>query len=150
STKWTKKLQDEQVEPLSPGRCGVAALNIVTKDADSGDDCPDDEVCQRAELQVDRSAWPPYGNETWYAFSFHIKASGFPIGNSDRTVIGQWKAPADDSPFVAQRFDDEVFQITVQDKDTRRLVASSEGDPAKIAQAQNLLSTINPKDVNVV
>jgi hypothetical protein len=124
---------------------------IVTEDADGGLDCPDDEVdrCQRAELRVAKAALPTYGDEVWYAFSFRIDAN-VPSSGSARTVIGQWKAPGDDSPFVAQRFDNGVFHVTVEDNGVRRVVAQAEGNPDRTVKAQDLLAKLDPKDMDAI
>jgi hypothetical protein len=79
------------------------------------------------ELRETKAAWPPFGDEGWYAFSMRRDADVPSIGSAN-SVIGQWKAPGDDSPFVAQRFDDGVLYVTAEDNGRRRPVAQTEGD----------------------
>ncbi|MGO6784021.1 hypothetical protein [Rhizobium ruizarguesonis] len=48
ASKWTtQQVLSRQIEFTKPGRCGSAAIDIVTKDSDDGLECEDD--CQRAE-----------------------------------------------------------------------------------------------------
>lgn len=151
SKKWLgSQIQPDQLRFSEPGRCGAAAITVVTRSTDGGLDCPTGEVCQRAEVRNAQAAWPKYdGREVWYAFSFRIDGK-VPSTGSARTVIGQWKAPKDDSPFVAQRFDNGVFHITVQDNDTRRVVARAEGDPDRMLLAQQQLSQLDAEDPNTI
>ncbi|MEN0041033.1 MAG: heparin lyase I family protein, partial [Pseudomonadota bacterium] len=51
-----------------------------------------------------------------------------PLFGSTRWVIGQWKEESKASPFVAQRFDNGVFHITVQNNDKREVVAAAPGN----------------------
>lgn len=53
-----------------------------------------------------------YDEEIWCGFSFKVSGDIQPVG-SNRTVIGQCKGPEDDSPILAQRFDNGVFHITI-------------------------------------
>lgn len=151
SKKWLRhQIQHDQLRFSEPGRCGASAITVLTRSTDGGLDCPEEEVCQRAEVRNARVTWPQYdGREVWYAFSFRIDGK-VPSTGSARTVIGQWKAPKDDSPFVAQRFDNGVFHITVQDNDTRRVVARAEGDPDRMLLAQQQLSQLDAEDPNTV
>ncbi|MDQ0467724.1 heparin lyase I family protein [Labrys wisconsinensis] len=146
--KWsTAQVLPGQIDFVKPGRCGAAAVEVTVRDGDGGLDCADD--CQRAELRLDRAAWPIFGDEVWYAFSFRIEAE-VPSTGSARTVIGQWKAPGDNSPFLAQRFDNGVFHITVQDGEARRVVAQAEGDPDRMLLAQQALSGLDSHDPRTV
>lgn len=142
-----------QVQPLFPGSGGTAgAISIVTTDADGGNDCPLEEMpaggCQRAELQVAKSAALPYGADSWYAFSIRIRGQ-VAVSGSHRTVIGQWKGPGNDSPFVAQRFDDGIFHITVETANGRCLVATDRNNVAEVLQAQGLLASLDASDDRV-
>jgi hypothetical protein len=149
--KWTsRQILPHQIEFMRPGRCGRAAITVVTRDRDGGSDCDESEICQRAELRTAGAFWPPYdGRDTWFAFSFRIDGDIAETG-SNRTVIGQWKAPKDSSPFVAQRFDNGVFHITVEDKGVRRVVAKAEGDPDRLLVAQAALSRLSRADAGAV
>jgi hypothetical protein len=124
--KWTKKqITDAQIALVPDSRCGLSAVQITAREGDGGLQCG--KACQRAEIRTAKSSWPSFGEEVWYRFSFRI-GGYIPTVGSARTVIGQWKAPGDDSPMLAQRFDNGVFHITVQDNDNRRVVASAEGN----------------------
>ncbi|MBB4113251.1 hypothetical protein FHT80_002573 [Rhizobium sp. BK226] len=149
-SKWTtQQVLSHQIEFTKPGRCGSAAIDIVTKEGDDGLECEDD--CQRAELRTVKKSWPTFGDEVWYSFSFRITGD-VPSKGSARSVIGQWKGPGDGSPMIAQRFDNGVFHITVQDNDVRRVVAKAEGDPDALLTAQNLLGNLefNEQNVNAI
>lgn len=144
ATKWTTaQIKPDQMRPVIPGRCTTQAVEIITLPTDGeGSDCPKDEpMCQRAEVRTAKHFWPKYGDEIWYAFSFRILGDIPKIGSS-RTVIGQWKEPTDESPFLAQRFDNGVFHITVEDKGVRRVVALAEGNIDDVKSVQRRLSTI--------
>ena len=149
--KWsTSQIRPHQIRFPRPGRCGPAAIAILTRDGDGGINCAEGGDCQRTELRTSKAAWPSYdGKDVWFSFSFRINAN-VPSTGSARTIIGQWKAPGDNSPFVAQRFDNGVFHITVQDNDTRRVVAKAEGDPDRMVAAQQLLAQIDRNDVVAV
>jgi Polysaccharide lyase len=98
-----------------------------------------EDLCiQRQELRLKK----PYQHETdkphLYSMRFRMPASVEDRTNSIRWVIAQWKQePLSDSyksqfgkgegpsPFLAQRFDDGVLHITVQDEFCRCRVASA-------------------------
>ena len=144
ASKWTtQEIFPNQMDFIKPGRCGPAAIEIITRDGDNGIKCEDD--CQRAELRTAKASWPSFGDETWYSFSFRINGD-VPSGGSARSVIGQWKGPGDHSPMLAQRFDNGVFHITVQDNEIRRVVAKAEGDPDGLVAAQDSLAKLDPRD----
>jgi hypothetical protein len=132
---------------VEPGRCGPSAIDVIVQEGDNGDKCEDD--CQRAEIRTAKASWPTFGDEVWYQFSFRISGD-VPSTGSARSVIGQWKGPGDASPMLAQRFDNGVFHITVQDNETRRVVAKAEGDPDALVTAQVALGRLNPLDETVV
>lgn len=152
-SKFVGDYPTRQVQPLFPGIGGTAgAISIVTTDADGGNDCPLEEMpaggCQRAELEVARSEAFPYGSESWYAFSFRIRGHVADTG-SYRAVIGQWKGPSNDSPFVAQRYDDGIFHITVETTKGRCLVATDRNNVAEVLEAQRLLASLDASDAQV-
>lgn len=147
ASKWsTQQVLSRQIEFAVPGRCGRAAVDIVTKEGDAGIECADD--CQRAELRTVRKFWPIFGEEVWYRFSFKI-AGDVPALGSARSVIGQWKGPGDGSPMLAQRFDNGVFHITVQDNDVRGVVASADGNPDALMSAQAALGRLAPDEKTI-
>ena len=82
--------------------------------------------CQRNEIRTAPGYRMKFGQEAWYNFSFRMDGK-LPAGNTRRWVSGQWKQQCGGSPFLAQRFDRGVFQITVQDNNCRVIVASSQG-----------------------
>lgn len=132
-TKWAiKQIREDQISFPTEGRCG-AGIEITVRERDGAVQCDTD--CQRAELRTVRSSWPAFGDEVWYRFSFRVGGDIAEIG-SQRFVVGQWKGPGDISPMIAQRFDNGVFHITVQDNDVRYVVASAEGDPDATVQRE--------------
>lgn len=132
-TKWiVKQVRDDQISFPVSGRCG-AGVEITVRESDGGKQCDTD--CQRAEVRTIPSSWPTFGDEVWYRFSFKVSGDIAEIG-SRRFVVGQWKGPGDGSPMLAQRFDNGIFHITVQDNDIRYVIASAEGDPDAIESAQ--------------
>ncbi len=68
-----------------------------------------------------------FGREAWYGFSFRVDGYVDP-NDSNRLVIGQWKEQSGGSPFVAQRFDNRIFRITVQDNECRAVIAEMPSD----------------------
>ena len=87
--------------------------------------------CQRNEIRTAPGHRIRFGQEAWYSFSFRIDGK-LPARQTKRWVSGQWKQQCGGSPFLAQRFDRGVFQITVQDNSCRVIVASSEGFGQKL------------------
>jgi len=91
-----------------------------------GEPCPPEEehredLVQRNEIRVEPALQADFGQELWYAFSVRMFGD-IPECGSVRWVIGQWKHDTADSPFLAQRFDDGVFHVTVQDGHCRCLI----------------------------
>jgi Polysaccharide lyase len=105
-------------------RKGRGALAIRVEKEDS--DCYG--LCQRNEIRIAPDIRLRFGEEAWYGFSFKI-AGEFSEHNSRRWIIGQWKQDTNGSPFLAQRYDNGVFHITVQDNDCRIIVAQANGHP---------------------
>jgi len=89
-------------------------------------------TCQRSEIRIGNDLRLPFGADAWYAFSFRIDGEVQRRG-SVRWVIGQWKQDNGESPFLAQRFDNGVFHITVQDNRCRVMIAAASGDPDALA-----------------
>jgi len=139
--KWhTRQVPDDQrqISFSSDAASGNQSITVQVTDGDGGVSCNN---CQRAEIRTHGSLRPSHHDEFWHAFSF--KASGdIPTTGSIRTVLGQWKAPGDRSPFLAQRFDNGVFHITVQDGDKRRTIVSAEGDPDRLDEFQDLVAEL--------
>jgi hypothetical protein len=102
---------------------GKGALAIRIKGSDYDADC----ACQVSEIRESRGVRLNFGTDVWYGFSFRIEGFGGMTG-STRWQIGGWKQEADGSPFVAQRFDEGVFHITLESDASRVLVATAMGD----------------------
>lgn len=103
-------------------RSGRGALAIRVEEEDS--DC--NGRCQRNEIRIANRLRLRFGEEAWYGFSFKI-AGEISEHGSTRWVIGQWKQESGGSPFLAQRYDNGVFHVTVQDNDCRIIVAEANG-----------------------
>ena len=88
--------------------------------------------CQRNEIRIADQMRLPFGSDAWYGFSFRVESQGEPI-DSVRWVMGQWKQDNGRSPFLAQRYDNHVFHITIQDGGCRLTIASASGNPDGMA-----------------
>ncbi len=108
----------------SQARSGRSSLAIRVEEEDR--DCGG--RCQRNEIRIANRLRLRFGEEAWYSFSFKIVGE-ISEHDSNRYVIGQWKQESDGSPFLAQRYDNGVFHITVQDNDCRIIVAQANGHP---------------------
>ena len=107
-------------------RLDEGSLEITTLAGDTG--CiGDPNPCQRSEIRVRQGRQIPFGTEAWYGFSFRVDGYVDP-NDSNRLVIGQWKEQSGGSPFVAQRFDNRIFRITVQDSECRAIIAEMPSD----------------------
>ncbi|MCB1498463.1 MAG: heparin lyase I family protein [Bauldia sp.] len=123
----TKQIKSGLYHLVPDPRCGTQALAITVNDDEFEENCSDEEPkCQRAEIRTQPAHRATYGQVAWYGFSFKVTGDISAEG-SHRFVIGQWKAPFDDSPFLAQRFDDGIFHITVQNNKDQWTVASADG-----------------------
>lgn len=71
------------------------------------------DATERAELWESFDIVPRFGDDLYYGFSMWISRDSAPLGDPTRLVIGQWKAPIDDSPFLAQRFTGGSFHVTL-------------------------------------
>lgn len=138
-------------------RCGRQAARVTMGGADPGRACAG--RCQRAEVWQAPPVRAAWGEETWYGFSIRV-AGGAPSG-SRRTILGQWKTPSDRSPFVAERYDNRVFHLTVETGDrytppgqgagsVRRTIACAVGDPEALVALQARLATLDPADRRTV
>lgn len=82
---------------------------------------PDEK--ERAEIWESFDFGPAFGDDLYYGFAMWIDRCSAPQGDDTRLVIGQRKAPIDDSPFIAQRFTGGYFHVTLD-------VDSDRTDPA--------------------
>lgn len=139
--KWRERQIDpHQISFTNDAASGAGAIRVTVADGDNDDNCT--KPCQRAELRAHGTLRPRHDDEFWHGFAFRVSGDIATTG-SLRTVIGQWKAPGDHSPFLAQRFDNGVFHVTVQDGPRRRVVASAEGDPDRLHQFQDLVAKMS-------
>jgi hypothetical protein len=137
---WARRqIEDRQVSFSGDAAEGRSSIVITVTDGGGGADC--DTPCQRAELRQHGALRPVHGEDVWQGFSFKMSGD-IPEAGSVRTVIGQWKAPGDVSPFLAQRFDNGVFHITVQDGDRRMTIAAAKGDPDRLMAFQRLVAEL--------
>lgn len=90
---------------------------------------------QKNELRLWKEEWVPAAAGTWFSLRFRIDGEIDRCG-SMRWVGGQFKAHGlDDSPFIAQRFDNGVFHITIEaphisePRMERIIVAKASGAP---------------------
>jgi Polysaccharide lyase len=67
---------------------------------------------ERASLWMPQDQWLPMDTEAWYGFSMLV--AGKLEKNEPRLIIGQWKQSIGLSPFLAQRFTDRTFYITLE------------------------------------
>jgi hypothetical protein len=114
-------------------RDGEGALAIRIRGSDFDPACQ----CQIAEIREAPEQRLLFGHEAWYAFSFRIDGRG-PVTGDQRWQIGGWKQESDGSPFLAQRFDNGIFHVTLESGNSRVLVATSEGEAKSFfAQLRN-------------
>jgi hypothetical protein len=110
------------------------AISLYKNDPPINKDKPQEKQIHKHELRIANEKRCKFGEEAWYSFSFFITGDypgkcPIPEKCSTRWVIGQWKDEGDGSPFLAQRFDNGVFHITVQRNKDRMIIASAPGDP---------------------
>lgn len=119
-----KQLYDNQLDvvPVDDTENRAARLFVEPGDRACGGSC------QRNEIRIANRKRCLFGDEVWYRFRFRI-AGTVPSPGSVRWVIGQWKQESGGSPFLAQRFDNGVFHITVQHNRNRILVTKAAGNP---------------------
>ena len=111
--RWTQRQINPKRLDFSKGSTeGKQSVAITTRTGDCEAPCPACCPIQRAEIRQAGPLRPLATEEFWQSFSFRV-ADKIPDNGSNRTVIGQWKAPNDDSPFLAQRYDNGVFHITI-------------------------------------
>ncbi|MBG6173073.1 hypothetical protein IWQ55_001355 [Labrenzia sp. EL_208] len=124
-------------EPNSKAYCTEDVLQRV---AASGEE---DLCIQRQELRLNGKKRRPHATKEplWYSMRFRMPTSVEDRCNSVRWVTAQWKHNSSalaggynaQNPFLAQRFDDGVLHVTVQDEGCRCLVASAH-DPLREEQ----------------
>ncbi|HEY0835425.1 MAG TPA: heparin lyase I family protein [Azospirillum sp.] len=90
----------------------------------------------RADVWEAESLRLPFGSDVWYGFSMRIDGTVRP-DDGVRLVVGQWKGWGNASPFVAQRFKNRRFHITIQNDALPedgggecRILLAYQGEPA--------------------
>ncbi len=118
-------------------RTGNSSLAIRVKGNDVDKRCN----CQVSEIREANDVRLKFGTQAWYAYSFRISGRGGD-GEQSRWQLGGWKQETDGSPFIAQRFDNGVFHITLESGNSRVLVATAQGKPDSFisAMAKGLMS----------
>lgn len=92
------------------------------------------QVCLQ-KTEVRERVWRRYAKPGWYGFSFRLEGE-IRERKSERFIFAQWKREdSRGSPFLALRFDNGVFHMTLQDDhlknekdECRVLVAKAPGD----------------------
>jgi hypothetical protein len=101
-------------------------------------------IIQRNELRFAPAALhPAVEDDNWYSMTFRLQGyggDGIPECGSARWVVGQWKYERmppgrGGSPFLAQRFDNGVLHLTMEDDGCRCMIAKVGGDPDLAPQA---------------
>ena len=110
-------------------REGSNSLAIRVKGSDLDKTCG----CQRIEIREAPQRRLPFGSDSWYAFSFRVEGQPS-LAGSQRWVIVAWKQEAEGGPFLAQRFDEGVFHITLESGSHRVLLATSKGEVRSFAE----------------
>jgi len=105
-------------------RSGKKSLAIRVKGYDLDKRCN----CQVSEIRERTDQRTNFGDEVWYSFSFLVKGRGGST-NDTRWQIASWKQETDGSPFLAQRFDNGIFHITIESGKSRVLIATADGKP---------------------
>ena len=141
---WDQSLiEATQIDFDTLGRCGRGAIVVTARAGEGVKDC-DNRLCQRLELREKHRR--NFGEDVWYSFSFKVEGDVPTSSVVPHWVLAQWKEETDQSPFVAQRFGNGVFQITVEDNGVRRLIASSRATPAQIDVFHKTVDTLGKKE----
>jgi len=115
----------------------VVMAGLFTQFCPPTEEANGEPLIQRNELRfAPRNLYPELGEDVWYSLTFRMHGYGgdrIPACGSARWVIGQWKyqhmRPGQGSPFLAQRFDNGVLYLTVEDHGCRCMIAKAGGDP---------------------
>ncbi|WP_299809469.1 heparin lyase I family protein [uncultured Roseibium sp.] len=132
---------DDDVADLGPSMIAPDIQNLESRCEDG-----DSDKVQRNELRLlQKKHVHDVTDPHWYTLRFRTRGAPPPCGSS-RWVMAQWKYQAasgwphefSQNPFLAQRFDNGVFHITVQNDRCRCMVAMTDGDPDRISDEQSL------------
>ncbi len=117
---------DSEAETLGPSLMSPSPLEAL-----GAPECPrGGPDYQRNELRLNAAAGLEHlqTEPHWYSITFRADGD-IPSCGSARWILAQWKQERNGaSPFLAQRFDNGVLHVTVQNGDCRCVVAQSEGD----------------------
>ena len=119
-------VMDEEPESLGPSLIDPSPLNALDVA-----ECPKgSKEVQRNELRLQKKEHLTHDNTDPHWYSITFRADGeIPSCGSARWVLAQWKQEKDGpSPFLAERFDNGVLHVTVQNGHCRCVVAKAEGD----------------------
>lgn len=115
------------------GLTDLTAPSLVTAsplEQFGAEECPTGGSAQRNELRLQQR--PDLIHEQnephWYALTFRADGN-IPSCGSAQWILSQWKQERNgDSPFLAQRFDNGVLHVTVQNNHCRCAIAKADGD----------------------
>ncbi|MBI3503258.1 MAG: heparin lyase I family protein [Proteobacteria bacterium] len=145
-----KDIRRDQYGFVAPGRCGNdGAIAVRIDETTGGSNCGAGELCQRAEFRENPKRWIRFGDEAWYGFSIRVRGEYPDDGLSTRWILAQFKEQTDESPFLALRFDDGVFHITVQDDEQRFTVASAQHTIDQLKTYRAELGGLSPVELDV-
>ncbi len=145
-----KDIRRDQYGFVAPGRCGNdRAVAVRIDELTGGSNCGAGELCQRAEIRENPKRWIRFGDEAWYGFSFRVRGEYPDDGLSARWILAQFKEQTDESPFLALRFDDGVFHITVQDDAQRFTIASAQHTTEQLKTFRAELGGLSPVEVDL-
>jgi Polysaccharide lyase len=117
----------------------------------SAADCPagHPDLDNRNELRLQRDRTDLIHNATathWYSLTF-TTAGAIPPCGSARWILAQWKEPSGPSPFLAQRYDNGVLHVTVQNDICRCVVAQAAGNFDRTVMAEFGIANIAPQSL---
>ena len=89
-------------------------------------------ACMESCVQKSETMFDTVSVFGWMGIS--LRTAAYPL------LLYQWKAPGDNSPFLARRFDNGVFKITIQDGPKRKTFATAQGNPDLMEEFQSLVA----------
>lgn len=146
------RLGPSLIDPLTVPLAGEAPSCAVELKRDGR------TITQRNELRFSNPATHghPFTSPHWYGLEFRMQGD-IPACGSVRWVTAQWKYSDaswpenfDESPFLAQRFDNGVQHVTVQSGDCRCMVAKTSGDTERREAAVLGQEGVTPRAADLV
>lgn len=124
ATNVAASIADKELQGIGPSLIDPSPL-----DALGVAECPKgSEEIQRNELRPQDGLMHDQTEPHWYSRTFRADGE-IPSCGSARWVLAQWKQEKDGpSPFLAERFDNGVLHVTVQNGHCRCVVAKAGGD----------------------